>query len=72
MFFLMLYLCENFAYPSLMIVTSQSVELTSEAVEFLKGIFSTFDDDKVCFVTVLLVLLEWVFYCSDQYGSLYD
>ncbi|KAK6141404.1 hypothetical protein DH2020_024852 [Rehmannia glutinosa] len=24
----------------------QSVELTSEAVEFLKGIFSTFDDDK--------------------------
>ncbi|GER24819.1 mitochondrial Rho GTPase [Striga asiatica] len=24
----------------------QSVELTSEAIEFLKGIFSTFDDDK--------------------------
>ncbi|KAK4492532.1 hypothetical protein RD792_003344 [Penstemon davidsonii] len=24
----------------------QSVELTSEAVEFLKGVFSTFDDDK--------------------------
>ncbi|KAG6438323.1 hypothetical protein SASPL_103261 [Salvia splendens] len=27
-------------------VPDQSVELTSEAVEFLKGIFSTFDDDK--------------------------
>lgn len=39
-----------------MLVSLQSVELTSEAVEFLKGIFSTFDDDKVCHsVTVLLV-----------------
>ncbi|KAG6402969.1 hypothetical protein SASPL_135184 [Salvia splendens] len=34
-------------------VSLQSVELTSEAVEFLKGIFSTFDDDKWALMTLL-------------------
>lgn len=33
------------------------MELTSEAVEFLKGIFSTFDDDKVMDSVFFVVLL---------------
>lgn len=31
-------------------VVSQNLELTSEAMEFLKGVFSTFDADKVWYL----------------------
>ena len=46
--FLILHLCNHLLYAFLCSMCLQSVELTSEAEEFLKGIFSTFDEDKVC------------------------
>lgn len=45
-----------------MLVYLQSVELTSEAMEFLKGIFSTFDDDKVCYC--FIIVLNYCLICQ--------
>ena len=57
-----------------MLISLQSVEyIVKQAVEFLKGIFSTFDDDEVCLSHYCFTsLLEWAVYFIDPYVSLYN
>ena len=38
----------QFLFRLLMVFPMQSVELTNETVEFLRGIFELFDVDNVC------------------------
>ena len=42
----------------------QNMELTTEALEFLKGIFSLFDTDGVCTISFLINHFDFK-YCFD-------